>query len=753
MSEKSVASGGSRGSKASKASKASRTSKARERVDVPGDVAGIDETSKPPNPRTNAVRPHDAVAGDDADAEATSSAARSSSKLDVGTASDGPERSSSRPRGTERSSESSENPKRPKEHPKPPRSKPAERGDMSAAKIKSVSPAVKAALGDVADMAADARAMAAIKAAQTEMRLLKEAKAMEAEIAAARKRSGTLDDKGVERSRDPETLLRELAETRAHLDASDAKRRATERDLDLAGRAVREAERENDELKRRLTSREAREEADAAAKKQATRLPDARPNDDPSAGAMTSPTPGANHEEIFELRRRISNLNAELQLAEIDKEKLRQLREAAEKRRGEAEAKHANAEVEVARSRAAINRLASLESDLHRALAAKEASDEKHRAEIRASTSEAERLNAKLAAEVAYYKQQLDRKRDKKRQHKAHAYELATRLQQAVAIAKDTASDCERAIARAKAEAAQSVASAARESEEKNARDAASAAAAASSASALSEALEKKRGKKKAYKSQLEHVEQQLAESRGETSRFRTALVNARKLYESERAAAEASLARADAEHASISERGQSRVRELEEALKRAARDYKKLERERNSSATSAANFEDAMDALRRENARLASAASRMEDEAKRCKESAERAERDLASARAALRKAEEEFAQRLARDRRAWEQAAVSRGEYVEFDPYARGDRDGRPKRPPKGGRDENEAEKRGDVREGDAPRADVTAREMRPAGMSSAHLERVAMREKNKYAQRQRDLAMGMRAEYLVD
>jgi exonuclease VII large subunit len=230
--------------------------------------------------------------------------------------------------------------------------------------------------------------------------------------------------------------------------------------------------------------------------------------------------------------------------------------------------------------------------------------------------------------------------------------------------------------------------------------------------------------------------------------------VNARKLYESERAAAEASLARADAEHASISERGQSRVRELEEALKRAARDYKKLERERNSSATSAANFEDAMDALRNENARLASAASRMEDEAKRRKESAERAERDLASARAALRKAEEEFAQRLARDRRAWEQAAVARGEYVEFDPYARGDRDGRPKQPPKGGRDENEPTKRnGDVREGDVSRADVTAREMRPAGMSSAHLERVAMREKNKYAQRQRDLAMGMRAEYLVD
>jgi len=673
MSEKSVASGGSRGSKVSKASKSSRASKARERVDVPGDVVGIDETSKP------------------------------------------------------------------------------------SAKMKSVSPAVKAALGD---LAADARAMAAIKAAQTEMRLLKEAEAMEAEIAAAQKRSGTLKD-AFERSRDPETLLRELAETRAHLDASDAKQRATERDLDLAGRAVREAERENDELKRRLTSRDARRESDAVAAK-AARSPDARamPNDEPSgAPASTSPTPGANHEEIFELRRRISNLNAELQLAEIDKEKLRQLREAAEKRRGEAEAKHANAEVEVARSRAAINRLASLESDLHRALAAKEASEEKHRAEIRASTSEAEHLNAKLAAEVAYYKKQLDRKRDKKRQHKAHAYELATRLQEAVAIAKDTASDCERAIARAKAEAAQSVASAARENKDKMSRDAASAASATANAAALSEALEKKRGKKKAYKSQLEHVEQQLAESRAETSRFRTAVANARKLYESERAAAEASLARADAEHASSAERGQSRVRELEEALKRAARDYKKLERDRVAVAANAAREGDALGAVKRENARLAHAASRLEDDAKRHKETAARFESDLAATRAALRKAEEEFAQRLARDRRAWEQAAASRGEYVEFDPYGdRGDRDGRPKRPPKGGRDENEAERRGDdpakIPLGDSPkRRDATDREMRPAGMSSAHLERVAMREKNKYAQRQRDLAMGVRAEYLVD
>jgi chromosome segregation ATPase len=236
-------------------------------------------------------------------------------------------------------------------------------------------------------------------------------------------------------------------------------------------------------------------------------------------------------------------------------------------------------------------------------------------------------------------------------------------------------------------------------------------------------------------------------------------VANARKLYESERAAAEASLARADAEHASSAERGQSRVRELEEALKRAARDYKKLERDRVAVAANAAREGDALGAVKRENARLAHAASRLEDDAKRHKETAARFESDLAATRAALRKAEEEFAQRLARDRRAWEQAAASRGEYVEFDPYGdRGDRDGRPKRPPKGGRDENEAERRGDdpatIPLGDSPkRRDATDREMRPAGMSSAHLERVAMREKNKYAQRQRDLAMGVRAEYLVD
>ena len=84
--------------------------------------------------------------------------------------------------------------------------------------------------------------------------------------------------------------------------------------------------------------------------------------------------PGTNHEEIWELKRRISNLVAELQLAEIDKEKLRQLREAAETRRMEAEARYANAEVEVARSRAAINRIASVSRRICNARCAKESS-------------------------------------------------------------------------------------------------------------------------------------------------------------------------------------------------------------------------------------------------------------------------------------------------------------------------------------------------------------------------------------------
>ena len=126
------------------------------------------------------------------------------------------------------------------------------------------------------------------------------------------------------------------------------------------------------------------------------RLDDARDRQALVPAAAKISNPGTNHEEIWELKRRISNLVAELQLAEIDKEKLRQLREAAETRRMEAEARYANAEVEVARSRAAINRIASLETDLQRALAAKESSDEKHHAQLRAVTSEAEHRNAKL---------------------------------------------------------------------------------------------------------------------------------------------------------------------------------------------------------------------------------------------------------------------------------------------------------------------------------------------------------------------
>ena len=61
--------------------------------------------------------------------------------------------------------------------------------------------------------------------------------------------------------------------------------------------------------------------------------------------------------EIFELQRRIMNIEAERQLEQIEKEKARQLREAAESRRMECEDKLRQAEVELARSRTAIERL------------------------------------------------------------------------------------------------------------------------------------------------------------------------------------------------------------------------------------------------------------------------------------------------------------------------------------------------------------------------------------------------------------
>jgi hypothetical protein len=52
------------------------------------------------------------------------------------------------------------------------------------------------------------------------------------------------------------------------------------------------------------------------------------------------------------MHRRLAALEAERQVAEIEKEKLRQLREAAESRRLDAEARAAMAEQEVVRSRA-----------------------------------------------------------------------------------------------------------------------------------------------------------------------------------------------------------------------------------------------------------------------------------------------------------------------------------------------------------------------------------------------------------------
>jgi hypothetical protein len=127
------------------------------------------------------------------------------------------------------------------------------------------------------------------------------------------------------------------------------------------------------------------------------------------------------------MERRISNLEAERQVAEIEKEKLRQLREAAENHRLAAEARAANAVAEVHKSRAAISRIASLETDLTRAIAERDVAVDKYATEIRAVKAESDLVHAKLEAELDLALKQLDRKRAKKRAHKKQAAELASR--------------------------------------------------------------------------------------------------------------------------------------------------------------------------------------------------------------------------------------------------------------------------------------------------------------------------------------
>jgi hypothetical protein len=590
MSEKSGESRESRGSKASKASKTSKTSKRRDPSLVLGSV--VEPTDGVPESSKAAAETRESLPGEDGPRVS------SSTGTGVNAASTKP---SSGDAGREQRRERSERSRAAT----PTSSAVSAEARPKKAKALVVSPAVKAAL---ADLAADARAIASIRAAQAETRLIKEAQEMEREVAEAKagakakaseatRKQALQDETQKEADTEPQKhgvptdqtseIQRQLAETKLALHSADESRRLCQRDLDIKARAVTERERENDELKRRLLMKHDRDERDAMhaaidtgemfngedVSNPRPHQAEARPSEPPAKSVSKYKMPStetraqgslSNHEEIFELHRRISNLTAEVQLCEIDKEKLRQLREEAEQRRSDAEAKHANAEVELARSRAAIGRLASLETDLHRVIASKEAGEEKHRAEIRASTSEAESRNAKLTAEVGYYKQQLDKKREKKRLHKQQAFELATKLKQAVDIAKQTARDCEQVIARVHAEGEQQVTTTIREHHVRNEQTAATAAAAAATAAQLAEALEKKRGKKKAYKTQLEQIHAELVHEKNETAKYRAALVNARKLYDSERVGYAATLGRTELQNLAVTETQARRVATLE---------------------------------------------------------------------------------------------------------------------------------------------------------------------------------------------
>ena len=90
-------------------------------------------------------------------------------------------------------------------------------------------------------------------------------------------------------------------------------------------------------------------------------------------------------------------------------------------------ARAANAVAEVHKSRAAISRIASLETDLTRAIAERDVAVDKYATEIRAVKAESDLVHAKLEAELDLALKQLDRKRAKKRAHKKQAAELASR--------------------------------------------------------------------------------------------------------------------------------------------------------------------------------------------------------------------------------------------------------------------------------------------------------------------------------------
>ena len=456
----------------------------------------------------------------------------------------------------------------------------AEEADARAAQS-STDAADAAARADAAD--ADSEAARA-EAAAAEAARLAALKAMEDALSEAKK---------ARLKAEAEELARKEAEARRRAEEDATQKMLDEKQRELnelkrqnenahhdAGREIERHLREIEHLKRQL------EEAEARAKL-----------------GMNNPAPP---NEIFELQRRIMNIEAERQLEQIEKETARQLREAAESRRMECEAKLRQAEVELARSRTAIERLGSLEADVNRLVAEKAEQKRRYDAELRAATSEADRRGNKLEAELRFVQNLLERKRDKKRAHKRRGEELARRLEEAVAISKSISADATVEMHKAKAlatvEANAEIAKRATQYE----ANAATAAAAAENAAQLSEMLERKRAKKRAYKLAATEAKEELIKLREQFTRASLDRDRTQKAL------------KISATNAESAEKAYTqRTTELEDALKQAMRDYKNQSAEIKNLKAAKLNADRGYEHVRVENEGLAHALTTAEDAAR----------------------------------------------------------------------------------------------------------------------------------------